>query len=171
MKASSAYLHSVIKDPKQFVIPIYQRTYSRHQAQCEQLFKDIRRISQSDNIHGHFVGSVVYFQQSIHTVSDVPRLLVIDGHQRLTTITMLIAVLAEFVKDHSCEIETSHTKLQNYSLFKAEEDGELYFKLLSTRRDKQTIESQIKKEDKAILEQRLHKVMINARLSPVKKNE
>jgi uncharacterized protein with ParB-like and HNH nuclease domain len=49
-----------------------------HQAQCEQLFKDLRRISQSDNIHGHFVGSVVYFQQSIHTVSDVPRLLVIQ---------------------------------------------------------------------------------------------
>jgi hypothetical protein len=60
MKASSANLLSVIKGPKQFVIPIYQRTYSWHQAQCEQLFKDILRISQSDNIHGHFVGSVVY---------------------------------------------------------------------------------------------------------------
>lgn len=139
MKASSANLLSVIKGPKQFVIPIYQRTYSWHQAQCEQLFKDILRISQSDNIHGHFVGSVVYFQQSIHTVSDVPRLLVIDGQQRLTTITLLIAALAEFVKDHPCDIETNHTKLQNYYLFNAEEDGDLHFKLLLTRRDKQTL--------------------------------
>ena len=70
MKAGSANLLSVIKGSKQFVIPIYQRTYSWYQAQCEQLFKDILRISQSDNIHGHFVGSVVYFQQSIHTVFD-----------------------------------------------------------------------------------------------------
>lgn len=139
MKASSANLLSVIKGPKQFVIPIYQRTYSWHQAQCEQLFKDILRISQSDNIHGHFVGSVVYFQQSIHTVSDVPRLLVIDGQQRLTTITLLIAALAEFVKDHPCDIETNHTKLQNYYLFNNEEDGDLHFKLLLTRSDKQTL--------------------------------
>lgn len=139
MKASSANLLSVIKGPKQFVIPIYQRTYSWHQAQCEQLFKDILRISQSDNIHGHFVGSVVYFQQSIHTVSDVPRLLVIDGQQRLTTITLLIVALAEFVKEHPSDIETNHTKLQNYYLFNAEEDGDLHFKLLLTRRDKQTL--------------------------------
>jgi uncharacterized protein with ParB-like and HNH nuclease domain len=41
MKASSANLLNVIKGPRQFVIPIYQRTYSWHQAQCEQLFKDI----------------------------------------------------------------------------------------------------------------------------------
>jgi uncharacterized protein with ParB-like and HNH nuclease domain len=79
MKASSANLLSIIKGPKQFVIPIYQRTYSWHQAQCEQLFKDIISISQNDNIHGHFVGSVVYFQQSNHIVADVknrPRLFV-----------------------------------------------------------------------------------------------
>ncbi|MEQ1557837.1 MAG: DUF262 and DUF1524 domain-containing protein [Methyloglobulus sp.] len=139
MKASSANLLSVIKGPKQFVIPIYQRTYSWHQAQCEQLFKDIIRISQSDNIHGHFVGSVVYFQQSIHTLADVPRLLVIDGQQRLTTVTLLIAALAEFVKDNDCNIETNATKLQNYYLFNAEEDGELHFKLLLTRSDKQTL--------------------------------
>jgi uncharacterized protein with ParB-like and HNH nuclease domain len=65
------------------------------------------RISQSDNIHGHFVGSVVYFQQSIHTVSDVPLFLVIDCQQQLTTITLLIAALFEFVKDKPCEIETN----------------------------------------------------------------
>lgn len=139
MKASSANLLSVIKGPKQFVIPIYQRTYSWHQTQCEQLFKDIIRISQNDNIHGHFVGSVVYFQQSIHTVSDVPRLLVIDGQQRLTTITLLIAALAEFVKVNECGIETNATRLQNYYLFNAEEDGELHYKLLLTRSDKQTL--------------------------------
>lgn len=139
MKATSANLLSVIKGPKQFVIPIYQRTYSWHQAQCEQLFKDIIRVSQSDNIHGHFVGSVVYFQESIHTVSDVPRLLVIDGQQRLTTITLLIAALAEFLTENESCLETSPTKLQNYYLFNAEEEGDLRFKLLLTRGDKDTL--------------------------------
>jgi uncharacterized protein with ParB-like and HNH nuclease domain/predicted transport protein len=136
MKASSANLLSIIKGPKQFVIPIYQRTYSWHKSQCEQLFKDILRISQIDNIHGHFVGSVVYFQESIHTMTDVPKLLVIDGQQRLTTISLLIAALAEFIKENDTKIDTNATKLQNYYLFNAEEEGELRFKLLLTRRDK-----------------------------------
>jgi len=139
MKATSANLLSVIKGPKQFVIPIYQRTYSWHQTQCEQLFSDIIRVSQSENIHGHFVGSVVYFQESIHTVSDVPRLLVIDGQQRLTTITLLIAALAEFLNENESCLETSPTKLQNYYLFNAEEEGDLRYKLLLTRGDKDTL--------------------------------
>lgn len=139
MKATSANLLSLIKGPKQFVIPIYQRTYSWHQVQCDQLFNDVLRVSTSEQVHGHFVGSVVYFQESIHTVSDVPKLLVIDGQQRLTTVTLLIAALSEFVKHNKSTIETNATKLQNYYLFNAEEEGELHYKMLLTRRDKQTL--------------------------------
>jgi len=143
MKASSANLLSLIKGPKQFVIPIYQRTYSWHQTQCEQLFNDILRISNNSSelaeSQGHFIGSVVYFQESIHTVSDVPRLLVIDGQQRLTTITLLIHALAEFIREHTDLLDTNATKLKNYYLFNAEEDDDLRFKLLLTRRDKQTL--------------------------------
>ncbi len=143
MKASSANLLSLIKGPKQFVIPIYQRTYSWHQAQCEQLFKDILRINENtaelSESQGHFIGSVVYFQESIHTVSDVPRLLVIDGQQRLTTITLLIIALSEFIREHTDLLETNATKLKNYYLLNAEEEGDLRFKLLLTRRDKRTL--------------------------------
>lgn len=144
MKATSANFLTVIKGPKQFVIPIYQRTYSWQIAQCNKLFNDILRISRDANTPGHFIGSVVYFQESIHTVSDVPKLLVIDGQQRLTTISLLIAALAEFVRDHNVDIDTNFTKLQNYYLLNAEEDGELRYKLLLTRRDKEALINIIK---------------------------
>jgi len=144
MKASSANLLSVIKGPKQFVIPIYQRTYSWQIAQCEKLLKDIIRISKDPSVPGHFIGSIVYFQEGIHTVSDVPELLVIDGQQRLTTVSILIAAMAEFIKDNDVEIETSFTKLQNYYLLNAEEEGNLRYKLLLTRRDKETLIDLIK---------------------------
>jgi len=144
MKASSANFLTVIKGPKQFVIPIYQRTYSWQIAQCNKLFNDILSISRDENIPGHFIGSVVYFQESIHTVSDVPKLLVIDGQQRLTTVSLLIAALAEFVRDHKVEIDTNFTKLQNYYLLNAEEEGELRYKLLLTRRDKEVLFNIIK---------------------------
>ncbi len=144
MKASSANLLSVLKGPKQFVIPIYQRTYSWQIAQCEKLLKDIIRISKDPSLPGHFIGSIVYFQEGIHTVSDVPELLVIDGQQRLTTVSLMIAAIAEFVKENDIEIETSFTKLQNYYLLNAEEEGNLRYKLLLTRRDKETLIDLIK---------------------------
>tara|TARA_B100000780_G_scaffold277095_1_gene247041 strand:+ start:69 stop:2141 length:2073 start_codon:yes stop_codon:yes gene_type:complete len=144
MKASSANLLSVLKGPKQFVIPIYQRTYSWQIAQCEKLLKDIIRISKDPSVPGHFIGSIVYFQEGIHTVSDVPELLVIDGQQRLTTVSLMIAAIAEFVKENDIEIETNFTKLQNYYLLNAEEEGNLRYKLLLTRKDKETLIDLIK---------------------------
>jgi uncharacterized protein with ParB-like and HNH nuclease domain/predicted transport protein len=138
MKASAANFLSLIKGPKQFVIPIYQRTYSWQIKQCSKLLDDILRISRDDSVPGHFIGSVVYFQESIHTVSDVPQLLVIDGQQRLTTVSLLIAAMSEFVKENEAGIDTNHTKLRNYYLLNAEESGDLEFKLLLTRRDKET---------------------------------
>ncbi len=144
MKASAANFLTLIKGPKQFVIPIYQRTYSWQISQCNQLLKDILRISQDESVPGHFIGSVVYFQESIHTQSDVPHLLVIDGQQRLTTISLLIAAIAEFIEANSVEIDTTPTKLRNYYLFNAEEDTELQFKLLLTRRDKVTLKNVLK---------------------------
>ena len=144
MKATSANFLTVIKGPKQFVIPIYQRTYSWQIAQCNKLFNDILRISKDGTSPGHFIGSVVYFQESIHTVSDVPKLLVIDGQQRLTSISIMIAALAEFIRDNQVDIDTNFTKLQNYYLLNAEEEGDLRYKLLLTRRDKETLINIIK---------------------------
>lgn len=144
MQAKSANFLTVIKGSKQFVIPIYQRTYSWQISQCNKLFNDILRISKEGSSPGHFIGSVVYFQENIHTVSDVPKLLVIDGQQRLTTISIMIAALAEFVRDNQVDIDTNFTKLQNYYLLNAEEDGDLRYKLLLTRRDKDSLINIIK---------------------------
>ncbi len=138
MKATSANFLTVLKGPKQFVIPIYQRTYSWQIAQCNKLLNDILRISRDPSVPGHFIGSVVYFQESIHTVSDVPKLLVIDGQQRISTVSLLIAALAEFIKDNEIGIDTNFSKLQNYYLLNPEEESELRYKLLLTKRDKDT---------------------------------
>ncbi|MEG1725594.1 MAG: DUF262 domain-containing protein, partial [Anaerovoracaceae bacterium] len=143
MKATSANILNIIKGPKQFIIPIYQRTYSWLLPQCNKLFDDILKISSTESMQGHFIGSVVYFQESIHTVSDVPKLLVIDGQQRLTTVMLVVIALSEFIRDHDVDIDTTFTKLQNYYLLNADEDSELRYKLLLTKRDKETLISLI----------------------------
>lgn len=137
MKANAENLLSLLKGPRQFVIPIYQRTYCWTIAQCQQLLQDILKISHNDSVNGHFIGSVVHFQPSITTICDVPELLVIDGQQRLTTVSLLVLALAEFLeKTPDLEIDTTPTKLKNYYLINNEESGEKRFKLLLTQGDK-----------------------------------
>ncbi len=138
MKATAQNLLSIIKEPKQFIMPIYQRTYSWQLKQCALLLKDIQEASKSEQ--GHFIGSIVYFQPDIHTIAEINKYLVIDGQQRLTTITLLILAIVKFIeKNPDCEVDTTAKKLKNYYLFNAEEDNDLYFKLLLTRRDKETL--------------------------------
>jgi len=138
MQAKSARLLDVIKGPKQFVIPIYQRTYSWQLSQCRQLFQDILKTGNNKSTSGHFVGSVVYFQESIYNTTDVPQLLIIDGQQRVTTVCLIILALSEYLKTTEIDIETNNTKLRNYYLLNAEEDKDLHYKLLLTRKDKDT---------------------------------
>lgn len=80
-----------LKGPKQFIIPIYQRTYSWTQKECGQLWDDIIKTGGNDKVPGHFVGSIVYIEKGLYQVSSIPQLLVIDGQQRLTTISLLLA--------------------------------------------------------------------------------
>jgi uncharacterized protein with ParB-like and HNH nuclease domain/predicted transport protein len=138
MKASAKNLLTIIKEPKQFVIPIYQRTYSWQKKQCKQLLTDILNFKQNEG-QGHFIGSIVYFQPSIHTIAEVPEYLVIDGQQRLTTVSLLISAIAKYLEEHKdVKIDTTVKKLNNYYLFNVEEEGELFYKLVLTQRDKKT---------------------------------
>ena len=60
MKATEANLLGFLKKSPQFIIPIYQRTYSWTEPQCRQLWDDIMRMGNDDSISAHFIGSIVY---------------------------------------------------------------------------------------------------------------
>src|SRR3990172_4381177 len=94
MKATEAKLVDFLKKSPQFVIPIYQCTYNWSEKECLQLLKDILRTGSNDAITAHFVGSIVYVQKGLYSVSSQSPLLVIDGQQRLTTVTLLLEALA-----------------------------------------------------------------------------
>src|SRR5947207_7114289 len=97
MKAVEANFLSFLKKSPQFVIPIYQRTYSWTDKECQQLWDDIVRSGADDRISVHFVGSIVYIEKADSNVTTWEPLLVIDGQQRLTTVTLLIAALAKAI--------------------------------------------------------------------------
>ena len=144
MKASEAKLLVFIKKSPQFVIPIYQRSYSWSDKECRQLWDDIVRAGNDESISAHFIGSIVYIKKGIYHVSSQSPLLVIDGQQRLTTVSLLIAALAdklEKLPEGNQEIIEgfSPRKLRNYYLRNTEEDGEKYYKLILSKTDKDTM--------------------------------
>lgn len=140
MEATQAQLLSLLDGKKQFTIPIYQRTYSWHLKQCQQLFLDIERIGNDESELSHFIGSIVYFKPGTSPVTSVPELLVIDGQQRLTTVSLLLLALTHFLKEHpdfTLEDETWEEIQETYLINKHRKDDSR-FKLLLTRKDKST---------------------------------
>jgi uncharacterized protein with ParB-like and HNH nuclease domain/predicted transport protein len=139
MKATETNFLNFLRKPAQFIIPIYQRTYSWKPEQCEQLWEDIIHAATDETISGHFVGSIVYIEEGLHPHSSIPRLLVIDGQQRLATLILLLSALGRAIKKQGAEIGISQKKISNYYLFNIEEDGDLRYKLRLTQSDKDTM--------------------------------
>ncbi|GAA8683619.1 DUF262 and DUF1524 domain-containing protein [Helicobacter pylori] len=114
----------------QFVIPIYQRLYSWKKEQCEQLWDDIIKIGGNDKMNGHFIGSILYVLDG-NTHSSP--LLIIDGQQRLTTITLLLIAL----RNHSSD-EVKRKEIESY-LINSNKDGDKKFRLILSESDKDTL--------------------------------
>ena len=142
MKATEANLLKFIRKSPQFMIPIYQRNYSWTEEQCRQLWSDLLRAGRDDTVNGHFIGSIVYVERALSAVTSQEALLVIDGQQRLTTSTLLIAALAQHFEDQQLPelLDTfSGRKLRNYYLLNPDEDGERHYKLILSETDKETL--------------------------------
>ncbi|WP_120892124.1 DUF262 and DUF1524 domain-containing protein [Helicobacter pylori] len=140
MEANVTTLLNFIKDNQknQLVIPIYQRLYSWEKEQCKQLWDDIIKIGGDDKMDGHFIGSILYVLDRI-THSD-NALLIIDGQQRLTTITLLLAALRNHLND-----EVKRKEIEDHYLINSDKDGDKKFRLILSESDKDTLLSLIDK--------------------------
>jgi uncharacterized protein with ParB-like and HNH nuclease domain len=149
MKASETHLTTLLKGPKQFIIPIYQRPYSWTEEQCRQLFDDVLRVASNATQSAHFIGSVVYVQRGLYQATEVPELLVIDGQQRLTTFALMVEAIARTIESGKEESEAgvSPRKLRNYFLFNSDEDGPLRFKIVLSSPDDATLKAIVQGKD------------------------
>ncbi|MGL2550592.1 GmrSD restriction endonuclease domain-containing protein [Helicobacter pylori] len=141
MKADAMKLLDFIgkSQEKQFVIPIYQRVYSWEKEQCKQLWDDIIKTGGNDQIKGHFIGSIVFVHDGIYTTGH-NKLLIIDGQQRLTTITLLFIALRNHLSDEDELLEKfSPLKIQNRYLINSDEKDDKRFKLILSESDKDTL--------------------------------
>lgn len=112
MKGYAKPLHEFIEGHKiQFVIPVYQRNYDWLMDNCDQLFSDLVKLSRS-NRRSHFFGSIV-----TSAADSSYNRLVIDGQQRLTTISLLLLAGIKAVKDGAVEISEESKLDEAYEVF------------------------------------------------------
>lgn len=117
MKASETKVEDFLASNKtQFLIPVYQRNYEWNATQCNQLLDDILEVGSDENLSAHFIGSIVYVHDDVYTSSKIKELNIIDGQQRLTTLTLIylaIFDLAIAMKDEELKSEINETYLIN----------------------------------------------------------
>ena len=112
MKGYAKPLHEFIEGHKiQFVIPVYQRNYDWLIDNCDQLFSDLVKLSRSNRC-SHFFGSIV-----TSSADSSYNRLVIDGQQRLTTISLLLLAGIKAVKAGAIEISKESKIDEAYEVF------------------------------------------------------
>ncbi len=149
MKAVDANLLEFLKKGTQFVVPIYQRVYSWGIAECERLWVDIVQAGKHDAIGAHFTGSIVYVEKDASTRTSAEPDLIIDGQQRVTTVTLLLAALAatldQLPKDDPDLVEDfSPAEIRALYLTNPLKEGDRFFKLLLSQADKDALKAVIR---------------------------
>ena len=125
MKADSIHLFDFLGNGKTiFEIPVFQRNYEWNKKQCKRLFTDL--ISAATTGKDHFIGTVVYVSKTGNKMSHIYR--IIDGQQRITTLTLLLKALANVNKENKNEIG------EEYLINKYLEDNN-HFKLKPVEHD------------------------------------
>jgi len=128
----------------QFIIPVYQRNYDWKKEQCEQLFNDIERIKTKE-LDSHFLGSIVTISDDdTIQVTDISDFLVIDGQQRLTTVSLiLIAMYRYLARKEQVNSKTKKEQILNLYLINEYKDDEEKIKLKPIKGDHKAFKSLI----------------------------
>ena len=148
MDARKGNIYEILNGNKQFLIPVYQRFYSWDIDQCKRLWNDIVEMQRKGKA-GHFVGSIVNIaEQAMPT--GVQKYLIIDGQQRMTTLTLLLLALRDYAIKNPSNTTINARRIDNMLLKNEYESDDERYKLLLTETDRDILISLV--EEKSIAE-------------------
>ena len=147
MDANKGNINLILNGEKQFIVPVYQRTYSWRYEQCNRLWNDIVNM-QKNKKEGHFVGSIVNIGENV-TPTDVQKFLLIDGQQRLTTLTLLLIALRNYIiNELSGKGQVNPDRITEVLLKNKYAIGENKYKIYLTRADRDILKHLIDNNSK-----------------------
>ena len=157
MDATKGNIYAILNGNKQFLIPVYQRYYSWEIEQCSRLWSDIVNMQKTGKV-GHFVGSIVNIaEQAMPT--GVQKYMIIDGQQRLTTLSLLLIALRDYGEAHPEDTTINSRRIDNMLLKNEYEDGDERYKMLLTETDRDLLIGLVEK--KPIGDQGLSRILTN----------
>lgn len=144
MDARKGNIYEILNGNKQFLIPVYQRFYSWGIDQCKRLWNDIVEMQRKGKV-GHFVGSIVNIaEQAMPT--GVQKYMIIDGQQRMTTLTLLLLALRDYAIMNPSDTTINARRIDNMLLKNEYESGGERYKLLLTETDRDILISLVEKK-------------------------
>ena len=151
MQAINNPFVALVNGTKQFIIPAFQRDYSWTTEQCQQMWDDIVRAGSSDG--DHFIGSFVYIAGN--TAAVFSSWLVVDGQQRLTTLTLLLIALRDHIRETDWTgQEPTAAQINAYYLTNEHESGDRRYKVALRRHDDATLRALVDGKDPLEIENR-----------------
>ena len=144
MQAKETKLVEILEGTKQFVVPLFQRSYSWTKKEWDILWNDITDLYEMDVPRVHFFGSVVNMPAT-SVPEGVAKYLLIDGQQRLTTIYVLLSILKDYAARQGQKMlsdEITETLLIN----KYKQGGD-HYKFMPTQVDRKAFKSVIENEE------------------------
>ena len=157
MDARKGNIYEILNGNKQFLIPVYQRYYSWDLEQCRRLWNDIVDMQKKGKV-GHFVGSIVNIaEQAMPT--GVQKYMIIDGQQRMTTLTLLLLALRDYAIKNPEDQTINARRIDNMLLKNEYEVGEERYKLLLTETDRDILMKLV--DEKPIAEDTKSKLLDN----------
>ena len=127
---------------KRFIIPVYQRNYSWKIDNCRQLFDDLVKLS-VNNCKMHFFGSIVSVYNGFSE-----EFLIIDGQQRITTISLLLLAIHNILKEAKIIAKDNKLidKVYNKYLVDEYDPSEKRIKLKTVNKDFEAFEKLFEEE-------------------------
>ncbi|WP_071189495.1 DUF262 domain-containing protein [Trichormus sp. NMC-1] len=133
MKASETTLRNLLEGGKQFQIPLFQRPYSWEEKNWQTLWDDLMNLYNEEVKGSYFLGPIVT-QAELGTADGITPYVVIDGQQRLTTFSILLAALRNHLKKSDKQMSE---QIYDRYLFDKYQKNDDCFKVLPTQDDRE----------------------------------
>ena len=147
MQSESIKTLQFLGRPQQCILPIFQRKYSwEKNDECKVLLKDLEYVGNEETRYNWYLGAIVCQNTGGNLAR--PVFVLIDGQQRLTTVTILICAITEYLRKHPKtkldEVKNWDSLLKTY-VINSEEDGDKWYRLLLNNEDKEDLKELIYK--------------------------
>lgn len=147
MEVAKASMKEILEGKTQYIVPLFQRPYKWDEKRWNDLWEDIISLLERDTHRTHFMGSIVTMRLE-SAIGSISKYILIDGQQRITTISIILIVLRDIAKENSNNLladEIHNTFLVNqygvnqdhYRLMPTHMDREHYHSLINTEKHEQ----------------------------------